>query len=360
VARRRDASDADAGVDLWKRDDGLVDLVGRALSPADAIACSDRLDLLVQPAGPDDERTAGQRRQGALVDLILGRTALPFDEGAGQPAAGCCPPGSLGPCGAQIFVHVPIATAAGLAGVAGVAGVGAEPAELVGHGPIDHALLADLLANAPVLRRVWIDADTGVPVAVDDRTWTPDHDPALLARALAEMRTGPPPDQQHPIHPGDHAGPPTTTASSADRASASGGQSPPYPRVLSRPHLADPGGYVPPRRLKQLVRARAPRCEWPGCGRRASPTAAAACDLDHDLAWPYGPTCACNLGPLCRRHHRIKQTGWTKNRRPDGSIRWTDPTGRTWTSPKQHSPGVIGPREPSWQQLRPGVWALAA
>lgn len=63
---------------------------------------------------------------------------------------------------------------------------------------------------------------------------------------------------------------------------------------------------------------------------------AAGCDLDHDVPWPHGPTCACNLGPLCRRHHRIKQLGWLKNRNDDGSVRWTSPTGRTWLSPGQH------------------------
>jgi hypothetical protein len=123
--------------------------------------------------------------------------------------------------------------------------------------------------------------------------------------------------------------------------------------VLRRPHLADPGAYRPTERQKRLLRARAPRCEWPGCGRRASRAVAAGCDLDHDLAWPHGPTCACNLGPLCRRHHRIKQLGWLKHRRPDGSIRWTSPTGRSWTSPNQHQRPVR-----RRQQIAPGVWRL--
>ena len=127
------------------------------------------------------------------------------------------------------------------------------------------------------------------------------------------------------------------------------------PRTLTRPHLADPGAYRPTERQKRLLRARAPRCEWPGCGRRASRAVAAGCDLDHDLAWPFGPTCACNLGPLCRRHHRIKQLGWIKHRRADGSIQWTSPTGRTWTNPNQHA--RPGPRR---RRVAPGVWRLAA
>jgi hypothetical protein len=101
--------------------------------------------------------------------------------------------------------------------------------------------------------------------------------------------------------------------------------------VLTRPHLTEPGSYRAGRRLKRLVRARAPRCEWPACGHRAT-----RCDLDHDVPWPFGATCACNTGPLCRRHHRIKQLGWTKHRRPDGSIRWTSPTGRSWATPAPH------------------------
>ena len=94
-----------------------------------------------------------------------------------------------------------------------------------------------------------------------------------------------------------------------------------------------PGAYRPTRRLVRLLRARSPRCEWPGCGARAT-----ACDLDHDTAWPQGPTCACNLGPLCRRHHRCKQTSWTKQRTRDGGVRWTSPSGKSWTTPSQHQP----------------------
>jgi hypothetical protein len=62
-----------------------------------------------------------------------------------------------------------------------------------------------------------------------------------------------------------------------------------------------------------------------------------ACDAEHDEAWPTGPTCACQLGPCCRRHHRTKQEGWVKQRLRDSAVRWTSPTGRAWTSPAQHS-----------------------
>ena len=64
-----------------------------------------------------------------------------------------------------------------------------------------------------------------------------------------------------------------------------------------------------------------------------------------------------NIGPLCRRHHRIKRLGWTKRRRVDGCISWTDPSVRSWTSPAQG----FGPApQPRRTEVCPGVWALAA
>jgi hypothetical protein len=202
-----------------------------------------------------------------------------------------------------------------------------------------------------VLHRVWVDSN-GIPVAVDDRTWRPGRgDPTSLIAALQDMRAGPPPEQLHPRDPDDHQDRPRMPPLASAQVSMAAG-----PRVLRAPHLADPGAYRPTERQKRLLRARSPRCEWPGCGRRASRALAAGCDLDHDLAWPYGPTCACNLGPLCRRHHRIKQLGWIKQRRPDGSIRWTSPTGRSWTSPNQHSRPERRQRRP--ERVAPGVWRI--
>jgi hypothetical protein len=294
--RRKDAAAHDADVELWKRGDGLVDIVGRALTPADSMACNDRIALLSQPTGPDDTRTEGQRRLAAYVDLILGRVTLPFDETTGEV---CCPQGSGAPCGAQVFVHVPIA-----------------------RQPVKARSLLSLWGTARSTPSCWPRCCRAHQRCEGcGSTLTPVfRSPSTIRCALG----------------------------------------PPRPGVLTRPHLADPGGYVAPGRLKQLVRVRAPRCEWPGCGRRASRAAGSPCDLDHDLAWPFGPTCACNLGPLCRRHHQIKQQGWGKQRQPDGSVRWTDPTGRTWTSPNQHHRPQPSAPQPARRQIAPGVWSLAA
>jgi hypothetical protein len=86
--------------------------------------------------------------------------------------------------------------------------------------------------------------------------------------------------------------------------------------------------YTPSRKLKHLVRARTARCAAPGCGARAE-----HCDLDHSVPWPHGPTCECDLGPVCRRHHRTKQSpGWALGQPEPGVMRWHTPAGRTYTT----------------------------
>lgn len=214
--RRRTSVQAEADVQCWQRDDGLVDLVGRALSAADAQACMDRIEQLAQPTGPDDTRSAGERRRQVMIDLLTGRLILPLDQTAasGSDAAavgvvGCCPPGSPAPCGAEVFVHVPLPTAEAVAAdvattdeaevVAGFRCEPAlEPAELVGYGAIDRGALADLLLANPVLRRVWVD-NNGVPVAVDDQTWQPGRgDLERLRRILRDLAHGPPPTRFTP------------------------------------------------------------------------------------------------------------------------------------------------------------------
>src|SRR5512142_1985307 len=63
-----------------------------------------------------------------------------------------------------------------------------------------------------------------------------------------------------------------------------------------------------------------------------------SCDLDHTQPWPAGPTCSCNLSPLCRRHHRMKTLGRivlepsTDPTDPPGTLWWRLPSGRRYTS----------------------------
>jgi hypothetical protein len=88
-------------------------------------------------------------------------------------------------------------------------------------------------------------------------------------------------------------------------------------------------GYHPSRKLKHLVRARSATCTAPGCRR-----AAVRCDLDHTVPWDQGGlTCECDLAPLCRHHHRCKQSeGWQLEQPEPGVLVWHTPSGRTYTT----------------------------
>jgi len=94
-------------------------------------------------------------------------------------------------------------------------------------------------------------------------------------------------------------------------------------------HRTEEPGYKPSRRLRHLTGARTATCTARGCRRPA-----AQCDLDHTQ--PYdagGRTCECNLGPLCRRHHRCKQAqGWVLEQPRPGHMIWTVPSGCRYTT----------------------------
>ena len=93
-------------------------------------------------------------------------------------------------------------------------------------------------------------------------------------------------------------------------------------------HAAAEHRYVPSRALKDLVRARTATCPAPGCGARACHS-----DLDHTVAYPAGLTCQCDLSPPCRHHHRVKQApGWRLEQPRPGIMRWTTPSGRSYTT----------------------------
>ncbi|MGH3389504.1 MAG: HNH endonuclease, partial [Actinomadura sp.] len=52
-------------------------------------------------------------------------------------------------------------------------------------------------------------------------------------------------------------------------------------------------------------------------------------DLDHTVPFHRGgPTCPCNLAPLCRGHHLLKQhPDWTLTQIWPGALLWITPTG---------------------------------
>jgi hypothetical protein len=85
----------------------------------------------------------------------------------------------------------------------------------------------------------------------------------------------------------------------------------------------------PRRETRRLVQARNPNCIFPGCRMPSRD-----CDLDHRLQWSErGPTCECNLVPLCRRHHLCRhRLGWRHRPLRRGDHLWVSPLGYRYTT----------------------------
>ncbi len=94
-------------------------------------------------------------------------------------------------------------------------------------------------------------------------------------------------------------------------------------------HAWETPAYRPSDTLRHLVNTRHTTCVFPGCRRPAAQS-----DADHTLAYEHGgKTCLCNLAPLCRHHHQVKQTpGWALDHTTPSTLTWTTPSGRRYTT----------------------------
>ena len=205
-----------------------------------------------------------------------------------------------------------------------------SPGDVPGYGPVDaddSRTLAGLLAQRP--GNQWCVTLT---------------DPAGHPIAHACARHGPPgPPGRATATPGESTPAPRPRATSQP-VTRSPGQPPthttPVPDWLRGltfatlqtrdcTHPRESRGYQPAPSLRHLIQIRNPTCTGPGCRRPAT-----RCDLDH--ATPYdrgGRTCECNMHPLCRWHHRAKQTyGWRLGQPQPGVLVWTTPSGRAYTT----------------------------
>ena len=101
-------------------------------------------------------------------------------------------------------------------------------------------------------------------------------------------------------------------------------------------------GRFPTPLLGFAVDLRDQTCRFPGCIRPA-----AGCDCDHTIHHPDGATTYVNLGDLCRRHHRCKQTsGYAVEQVRAGVFEWTMPSGRCYTVRPEPLPVARWPAEP--------------
>jgi hypothetical protein len=103
-------------------------------------------------------------------------------------------------------------------------------------------------------------------------------------------------------------------------------------RHLRRPGDSPEAGYRPSTALDEFIRVRDMTCRFPNCDQPAQ-----VCDIDHSVPWPLGPTHPSNVKCLCRKHHLLKtfwggQGGWMDRQLPDGTVIWTSPTGKTYTT----------------------------
>lgn len=279
--RRSERRSRDRYVEL-AHDREISHLTGQ-LTGTDATLLDRRLSALARSVCDDDPRTFDQKRADAMGALAAGHSTLAC--ACGHPD---CPAGTDTDPAPAVIVHV-VAEAAALAC--------ADPGTVHGQRPGDDTL--EFITSRE--RLVEILRESAEPNH-------PDHPPQpppafgivlggstvpsavladLAARGIAELRPI--------VHPS---------------------ASPPEPRYSPSPALAD------------FVRCRDLSCRFPGCDRPAD-----VCDVDHTR--PYargGPTHASNLKCLCRLHHLVKTfwTGWHDEQRPDGTVIWTSPSGRTY------------------------------
>jgi hypothetical protein len=251
---------------------------------------------------------------------VLGAAASP------SSAGGCAPAG-------MISLTMPMGTWLGLS---------QSPGEVAGFGPLDaddSRALAQAMAAHPRTR--WcltITDQTGRPIAhgcVPRRRGPPGPGPGPPGPGPVPPGSGPVPPGSGPVPPG-----PKAPASPGAKVSAGPG---PAARIAGWmagtslqwletgqcAHRRESASYRPPPGLQHLIRIRQQLCVFPGCGR-----AARRCDLDHTIAYHRGGrTCECNLAPLCRKHHQTKQAhGWTLDQPGPGTMTWTTPTGRRYTT----------------------------
>jgi hypothetical protein len=308
--RRSSEARRDADVHLWAEPSGNACLAGRELPEAGALAADRRLTALARWLSRHGcDGTLGQLRAAVFLAQLTGRpiqtllpAPAPATQGPADPDAPPAPGRADDPGGPPapavsgvIHLTLPLTAFAGLADTAGdVAGYGPAPAATCRD-------LAALLAAAAGTRwQLTLTGPGGQPLAtrlMPPGTRPPPPGPAALRWARAAATTLDP-----------------LTAGPCD-------------------HTRAEDRYQPTPRLRNLIHTRHRTCAFPGCRRPAT-----TCDLDHTRPWHLGGlTCECNLAPLCRHHHRAKQA-WHLDHTTPGTLTWTTPSSRTYTTTPEPLP----------------------
>jgi len=335
--RREEAAAKDARVERWAEDSGNAALMGRELPPAEVLAADQRITAWarqLRKGGLDGDMDVLRAR--AYLDLLLGKDSRPRpgDGAARQDVA----PGGFAVRGT---LTVPLATLIGLAD---------RPGQLGGTGPVDPWLARDLAAAAARNPRTsWCVTSTdqhGHAAFHGCARPAPKSSPEPKSHAASGRRG----KREKPAAAGAARDGPGFSFTLEDREGPPGG--------LGTWRLRTPGGgpdliielyslstedcehrfaakgHNPGVKLRHLAQIRHATCASPVCRRPAS-----QCDFEHNI--PYeagGRTCLCNGGPKCRHDHRLKQQPrWKVDQLPDGTFRWTTPSGRDYiTEPTRY------------------------
>ena len=324
---RREAARKDARVQRWAEDSGNAALMGRELPPAEVLAADQRITARAHELRQSGlEGSMDELRARAYLDLLLGQDSRPR-AGDGTSQGGVAPAGFA----VRGTLTVPLVTLAQLAD---------RPGELGGIGPIDPWLARDLAAAAARNPRT-----TWCATVTDEQGHAVAHGCARPA-PKGHRRRDKPGGPGGPGGPGEtrdgpggfsftpegRDGPPGGYGSWRLRAPGDG------PDLIIELHPLGTGhcdhrfqasGHDPGVKLRHLAQVQHATCVSPVCRRPA-----AACDFEHNV--PYeagGRTCLCNAGPKCRHDHRLKQhPKWKVDQLPDGTFRWTTPSGRSYTT----------------------------
>jgi hypothetical protein len=311
--KRREQARQDARVEVLPESSGNAAVEGHELPVTDAVAIDQRISWWARQL-----RAAGiggsfdQLRARAFCDLLLGRDSRPGHQGEKIPGAGA------GGVASRVMLTVPATTLLDLAD---------RPGEFGTFGPVDPWLARDLAAAAAQNpTSTWC-------VTVTDKD----------GHAVAHGCARPEPKNQRKSGPD----PPGGTGFSFTPVKRAGPYlygtwrlQTPGPRpdliITLEPLTTDPcdhrhesAAHDPGAKLHHLTSVRYAECTAPGCRKPAS-----ACDYDHTIAYEAGGrTCLCNGSPKCRHDHRLKQhPRWNAGQLPDGTLRWTTPSGRQYVT----------------------------
>jgi hypothetical protein len=306
--RRREEAEKDARVEAWTEAAGTGAVAGRDLPPAAVLAAGKTLDA--DARWLKDHGVDGSMDQLRAMAFTARLTGQPLDsllpasdtrDGAaadGASAAGGVrtPGGPAGwPAGFGGSVHLTMPAAAWL-------GQSGRPGQISGLGAADAATCRDVAGTLAA------DQATRWCVTLLGRDGRP------VAHGCARAGPGPP---------------------GSDRLEWLATVKITPVETGTCEHRRESAGYQPSDSLRHIIKIRSPRCGAPGCRRPA-----VRCDDDHTIPYDQGGrTCECNLYPLCRRHHQTKQAhGWHLAQPEPGTLIWTTPSGRHYTTTAEPYP----------------------